>query len=144
MQTQTIIDQLIHVQIGTIIAWVAVISGIIASISAITVKLYKAFSKYKDKSDEYEKQKEALQSHESTLQDMSKVLTSLVEINKDQLKHSIVTTCDVAIAEGKISAGAFKSLMELFSAYTDVFHGNGYIAALVEKVRQLPVVGRLE
>ena len=151
MQTQTIIDQLSRVPVGTIIAWVVVVAGILASVSALTVKLYKAFSKYKEKADEYEEQKRELKEHSEAFIGMSKILEDIqaqmkeqVEVNKNQIKHSIVLACDKAISEGQISAGALKSLMELFSEYTDVFHGNGYVKALVDKVLQLPVSGRLE
>ena len=151
MQTQTILDQLARVPIGTIIAWVVVIAGILTSVSAITVKLYKAFSKYKEKADEYEGLKNDLRDHANTLNEMSNVLIKIqsemqeqVEVNRNQVKHSIVVACDKALSEGRISAGALESLMDLFSEYTDVFHGNGYVKALVDKVLRLPVTGRLE
>lgn len=151
MQTQTIVDQLASVPIGTIIAWVAVIAGILTSVSAVTVKLYKAFSKYKERSDEYEEQKKVIKTHTETLNTMSSILVKIedqmkeqVEVNKNQIKHSIVIACDRAISERKISAGALKSLMELYEEYTDVFKGNGYVKALVDKVLLLPVIGTLE
>ena len=151
MQTETIVNQLVNIPIGTIIAWIAVIAGILTSVSAITVKLYKAFSKYKEKADEYDGLKNDLKEHSNTLNEMGKILTTIqgeireqVEVNRNQVKHSIVVACDKALSEGRISAGALESLMDLFSEYTDVFHGNGYVKALVDKVLRLPVTGRLE
>lgn len=151
MQTQTIIDGLASVPIGTIVAWVTIVAGILAGVSAITVKLYKVFSKYKEKADEYEGLKSDLRAHAETLDKMSKILVKIqgemqeqVEVNRNQVKHSIVVACDKALSEGRISAGALESLMDLFEEYTDVFHGNGYVKALVDKVLRLPVTGRLE
>lgn len=151
MQAQTIAEELVKVPIGTIIAWVAVIAGILTSVSTITVKLYKVFSKYKEKADEYEGQKEELKKHAETLTSINDTLQTIqaemkeqVEVNKNQIKHSIVLACDKALSEGRISASALESLMELFEEYTDVFHGNGYVKALVDKVLKLPVTGRLE
>lgn len=151
MQTQSIVEELVKVPVGTIIAWVVVIAGILTSVSAITVKLYKVFSKYKEKADEYEGQKEELKKHAETLTSINETLQTIqsemkeqVEVNKNQIKHSIVLACDKALSEGRISASALESLMELFEEYTDVFHGNGYVKALVDKVLRLPVTGRLE
>ena len=82
---------------------------------------------------------------------MNKILATIqsemqeqVEVNKNQVKHSIVVACDKSLSEGRISASALESLMELFEEYTDVFHGNGYVKAMVDKVLRLPVTGRLE
>lgn len=151
MQTQTVIDQLANVPIGTIIAWVVVVAGILTTVSAVTIKLYKAFSKYREKADEYEGLKNDLKSHATTLHEMSNILIKIqsemqeqVDVNRNQVKHSIVVACDKALSEGRISAGALESLMDLFGEYTDVFHGNGYVKALVDKVLRLPVTGRLE
>lgn len=151
METQSIIEDLAMVPVGTIIAWVTVIAGILASVSAITVKLYKVFIKYKKRADENEEQRNEIKAHAEALEEIKVALASIQaalgeqrDVNLKQIRYSIVCACDKAISEEKISAGSLKSLMDLYSEYTDVFHGNGYVKALVDKVLLLPVVGRLE
>ena len=61
-----------------------------------------------------------------------------------QLRHSIVRACREALVDGYISAAKLESLEGLFTQYVDVFNGNGYVHTLMEKVRELPVVGSLE
>lgn len=151
MQTQTVIEELVTIPIGTIIAWVTVIAGILASVSAITVKLYKVFIKYKAKADKNEEQRKEIEAHAKTLEEIKKSLAYIQEalgeqreVNLKQIRYSIVCACDKAISDGQISAGSLKSLMDLYSEYTDVFHGNGYVKVLIDKVLVLPVIGKLE
>lgn len=151
MDTQPILNTLAEIPLGVVIGWIAVIAGILTGVSATTVKLYKVFTKYKERADENEEQKKELQEHAQTLIEIKNSLVNIQsslseqrDVNLKQIRYSIVCACDKALAEEHISAGALKSLMDLYSEYTDVFHGNGYVKALVDKVLLLPVVGRLE
>ena len=45
MESQDIIQQLSAIPVGTIIAWVTVLAGIIGVVSTGTIKLYKIFEK---------------------------------------------------------------------------------------------------
>lgn len=144
-------SMLAKIPIGTIVAWILVIIAIITTICLVVIKTYKAFDKYSKLKDENEKQKDMLKEHDKLIKQVNDSLTEIksslatqTEVNLKQIRHTIVHTCDDAIDVGFISAGKLKSLEELFEEYTTVFHGNGYVKTMVEKVRKLPIEGKLD
>jgi len=151
VDTKPVWEVLLGISAGSILAWAAVICGIVSGIVAGTIKLYKAFSKVKDLKDANAEKTETLQKHEETMaqicEQLSRIKDSLDEqqdVNLKQVRYQIVHTCDDALAAGYITAGKLRSMEELFEEYTNIFHANGYVKVLVEKVRQLEVRGRLD
>lgn len=151
MDTQAIWDVIFRIPVGTIVGWIIVIGSIFTAISAGTIKLYKAFEKYKELKDKNNAQEKTLIEHDkefaqmkSLLVDIQKSLNDQKEVNLKQIRYDIVHTCDNALYEGFITAGKLKSMEELFSEYTEMFHANGYVKTLVEKTRTLPVKGKLD
>lgn len=151
MDTKSIWDLLSGISIGTVVAWLFVISTIIAVICASTIKLYNIFIKYKKIKDENEKQKDLLEKHDKALSEINdslkkinEALSEQKEVNLKQIRHEIVHTCDDAISQKSISAGKLRSLEEMYEEYIDVFNGNGYVKTLMHKVRTLPVIGKLD
>lgn len=142
---------LAKIPIGTIVAWAVVVMSIITVICLVVVRSYKAFTKYSKLKDENEKQKQMILEHDKLIKSVNDSLAEIKssldtqkDVNLKQIRHTIVHTCDDAISAGCISAGKFKSLEELFEEYTNVFHGNGYVKIMVEKVRGLPIIGNLD
>lgn len=151
MDSNSVWNILSGISIGTIAAWAAAVSSIVAAICTATIKLYKAFTKYKSLKDENEEQKKMLMKHEETLaeinQALQKINTSLdeqKEVNLKQVRYTIAHTCDDALTKGEISAGKLRSLEEMYDEYVEIFHGNGYIKTLMTKTRSLPVNGQLD
>lgn len=60
-----------------------------------------------------------------------------------KLRNQIVQLGEDAIERKSISIRKLKSLEELYSEYTDKYDGNSYVATLMKKVRDIPVIGRL-
>lgn len=151
MDNQSAIETLSSISVGQIIAWFSVISAIITAICTGTIKLYKVFTKYREAKDKNEKQEKIIESHETTLKEIDSVLQEIKksleeqkDVNLKQVRHTIVHTCEDALDRGEISINKLRSLEEMYEEYIDVFHGNGYVKTLVEKVRQLKVVGKLD
>ena len=151
MDNQSAIDTLSSISVGQIIAWFSVISAIITAICTGTIKLYKVFTKYREAKDKNEKQEKIIESHETTLKEIDKTLQEIKksleeqkEVNLKQVRHTIVHTCEDALDRGEISINKLRSLEEMYEEYIDIFHGNGYVKTLVEKVRQLKVVGKVD
>jgi len=152
MDTASIWAMLSDIKVGSLIAWGIVIIAIITAIVKGVMKLYTFFTKYKNLKEENEKQSELLKGHDETLkkineclEKMNKRLDEQSEVNLKQIRHTIVYTCYDAIAAGEIQIGKLKSLEEMYDEYTNIFHGNGYVKTLVERVReQLPIVGNLD
>lgn len=151
MDTNSIWNLLGNITIGTAIAWIVVISSIVATIVTGAVKTYQLFEKYKEAKDKTEKQESVIESHDNTLKDINNTLQEIKEsleeqkeVNLKQIRHTIVHTCEEALEKGEISINKLRSLEEMYEEYVEVFHGNGYVKTLVYKVRKLKVVGKLD
>lgn len=151
MDTQSIWDLLSSIPIGTVVAWVIVICAIISALCAGTIKLYKAFEKYEEVKDKNEKQEKIIEVHEKTIEEIGKALTEIKksldeqkEVNLKQIRHTIVHTCEDALDKGEISINKLRSLEEMYDEYIEIFHGNGYVKTLVARVRELPIIGKLD
>jgi hypothetical protein len=151
MDTTSVWQLLSKIPTGTAVAWATVIICIITTVSTGIVKLYQTFNKIKSKQDKMESIQNTLIEHDNVLSDLRASLTDIQtslneqkEVNLKQLRYSIAHTCDDAIAAGSISCGKLRSLEELFEEYETTFNSNGYIKTLVNKVRNLPVIGKLD
>ena len=151
MDTQSICDLLSSIPIGTIVACIVVICAIITVLCTGTIKLYKVFTKYKEMKDKDLKQTEVIINHDNTLREIEKSLQSInksleeqKEVNLKQIRHTIVHTCEEALEKGEISINKLRSLEEMYEEYVEIFHGNGYVKTLMERVRKLPIVGKLD
>lgn len=151
MDTQSIWDLLSSIPIGTIVAWIVVIYAIITVLCTGAIKLYKVFTKYKEMKDKDLKQTEVIINHDNTLREIEKSLQSInksleeqKEVNLKQIRHTIVHTCEEALEKGEISINKLRSLEEMYEEYVEIFHGNGYVKTLMERVRKLPIVGKLD
>ena len=80
---------------------------------------------------------------------LSTVISALVSARQsknamtDGLKHvlyfQIRQGCLEAIKEGSIDDDSLRAIMEAWALYHGKLGGNGYLTALMDKVRQLPV-----
>lgn len=151
MSKGDVIEYLSSIQVGTIVAWVLVIAMIITTIMLFLKYLFKVFEashKYKEESNAMKKM---LQDHETQLGRISNQLTCIQNsLNKQdmvelkRMRHDIVQAGENAIANNVITIRQFKALEELFEVYHEERHGNGYVSTLMKKVRDLPIVGRLD
>ena len=135
--------------VGKVIAWIILIVAIISGICAAAVKLYKLFERYKKLKDTSDKVLELIESHENALLEVREGLKRIDarmakqdEITMSQISHSIVVAAEKAISEEKITFSQLKSITGLYKEYRDVYHGNGYIKILMERVEELPVLGK--
>lgn len=151
MDTQSIWDLLSSIPIGTIVAWIVVVCAIITVLCTGAIKLYKVFTKYKEMKDKDLKQTEVIINHDNTLREIEKSLQSInksleeqKEVNLKQIRHTIVHTCEEALEKGEISINKLRSLEEMYEEYVEIFHGNGYVKTLMERVRKFPIVGKLD
>lgn len=150
METTDVIQTLSSIPIGTIIAWITVIVGIITAIVTGTIKLYKAFEKTHEMKEENLEFRKMVKDHDEQLKlindKLSCIQDNLTKRDKADLKsmrYSIVRAGEEYVSMGKITIRQLRALEELFEDYHDK-HGNGYVTTLMRKVRALPVIGRLD
>ena len=140
-----------QIPVGTIVAWGVVIIAIVTAITKGVIKLYDYFSKIHKLKEENEKLSSMVKEHEKTLKEISASLSEIKQALQDQrefdlhiVRNDIVTICHEAIDAGQIPFEKHKSLEELFEEYTTKFHGNGYVADLMRRVQNVPIVGKPE
>ncbi len=151
MGTQPVWNSLSSFSVGQVVAWIIVIGTILSALCAGTIKLYNVFTKFRDVKDKEQKQETIIATHDNILNEIKNSLQGIKDslneqkdVNLKQLRHTIVQTCEDCLEKGEISINRLRSLEEMYSEYIDIFHANGYVKILVEKVRALKIVGKSE
>lgn len=163
MDTNSVWKLLSGLEVGTIVAWCAVIITIIGLISAGTIKLYKIFTKYKDMKDKNIKLESTVDSHEQELKKLSQQLADMnANINQQfsdikselndqrntkikELRHSITVAGENALANGKISIREWTSLHEMCDEYMHKYKQNWYVEPLMKKIdRDVEIIGKID
>ena len=150
MNTDEAISFLSATPFGTVWSWVALIAAIMVSAATCIIKLYKAFSFYKEKADKYEEEQKIVENHTETLAKIAEQLNRIEERQDRQrerefkkLRHTIVFDGERAVADGYITMRQLESLEEMYDDY-HIDEKNGYVLTLMNKVRALEVRGTLK
>ena len=152
MDTKSVWDFLSGISVGQIVAWASVLIAIITALCAGTIKLYKVFTKYEEIKRKDREEQKIIENHdailkkiEDILKDIQASLAEQKEVNLKQIRYTIVHTCEDALEKGEISSSKLNSLEEMYEEYVDIFHGNGYVKALITKVRkEVKIVGKYD
>lgn len=151
MNTKPLWEMLASVSVGTVIAWGVVIVTIISAMCTATIKLYNVFEKthkIKEENDNFkalvETHTQRLDNFEVTLKEIKAALSEQRDVNLRQIRHEIVNSCELAMRENYITTSSLRSLEEMYEEYKNIFHGNGYVKTLMEKVRNLNVEKNIE
>lgn len=151
MNTKPLWEMLASVSVGTVIAWGVVIVTIISAMCTVTIKLYNVFEKthkIKEENDNFkalvETHTQRLDNFEVTLKEIKAALNEQRDVNLRQIRHEIVNSCELAMRENYITTSSLRSLEEMYEEYKNIFHGNGYVKTLMEKVRNLNVEKNIE
>lgn len=150
MDTTPVWDLLSGISVGDIVAWIMVIGAIVGTIVATTIKLYKAFDKYRSLKEKNEQQEKVIEEHDKILKEFHETLQSIKnelldlrkevsDVNLKQMRHAIIRDCEDAIDKQFVYAEELASIEEMYELYVEVYHGNGYVTSLVVKVRNLPI-----
>lgn len=155
MNVNDVWNTLSEIEVGTIAAWIIALTGIFGVGFEVIQKLAKILDKYHNiqeerkeiiakLDDQNDKFSKAINKLSESVANLDKRLDSIQdglhvqeEINLKQIRNDIITICDEAIINKRISERKYQLLTELFEEYTTVFHGNGYVADSVEKVKAI-------
>ena len=150
MKTNDVVAILSSIPIGTIIAWITVIGGILTGICAGTIKLYKLFEKTHEMKEENEEFIRLVKSHDEQLlaikQSIDVIQDTLDRREKSEIKrlrYSLIRAMEEYVSKGEITIRQLMSLEESFEDYHN-HNGNGYVTTMMRKVRALPVKGKLD
>lgn len=150
MKTNDVVAILSSIPIGTIIAWITVIGGMLTGICAGTIKLYKLFEKTHEMKEENEEFIQLVKSHDEQLlaikQSIDVIQDTLDRREKSEIKrlrYSLIRAMEEYVSKGEITIRQLMSLEESFEDYHN-HNGNGYVTTMMRKVRALPVKGKLD
>lgn len=139
------------VPLGIIIEYVVGVSLILMSVIYVVLRLYRIFNRYNNFKKDSEQYRKRIDEHEQllheifdTIKDIDHKLDKQTEVNRKQVRHTVVRAADEAIHNGNISASAYKSLHEMYSEYRILFGPNTYVHKMIEHVDKLPIIGTLD
>lgn len=151
MDGNVVVEAISNITFGTVLAWFTGILAIFFSLTAIVRKIYKAFERYHRVQEQNTILKNTVDTHGSEIANVNEMLKSIQKTLDEQrirelkkLRHSIVRAGEAAISKDSITIRELQSLEELYDDYSNVFKENGYVKTLMEKVRDLNVIGTIE
>lgn len=104
----------------------------------------------KKETEHWNESKEIRQGYDERILSLGSKLDTIIEhlekkdsLDFKKLRNQLVQMGEDAIDRGYISIRKLKSLEELYEEYTDKYDGNSYVKTLMEKIRRLKVVGKL-
>lgn len=150
METSNVISTLSEIPVGTIIAWVIVLSSIVSLVVSGLVKLYGIFKRADKMQDDNAEFRKMVEDHDVKLKDIIQMLdiikNKLDTRDKAELtdmRYQIVRAGEEYVSNGHLTIRQLRVLEEMFQEYHSR-QGNGYVTTLMKKVRTLPVIGKLD
>lgn len=163
MDTDTILNWLSNISIGTIIAVVTAIGIVGAGIWKVVSMIIHLHDSYTEIREERDQLKQKVEDHNRELEDikgqfvcaiegitqqLSEIKSALGEQRETKIKelrHQITVAAETALANGTMTVREWTSLHEMVDEYVNKYHQNWYVKPLIAKVdRDVHVIGRLD
>lgn len=163
MDTETILNWLSNISVGTIIAVVAAIGIVGAGIWKVVSMIIHLHDSYTEIREERDQLKQKVEDHDRELEDikgqfagaiegitqqLSEIKSALDEQRETKIKelrHQITVAAETALANGTMTVREWTSLHEMVDEYVNKYHQNWYVKPLIAKVDQdVHVIGRLD
>ena len=163
MDTETVLNWLSNISVGTIIAVVTAIGIIGAGIWKVISMIIHLHDSYTEIREERDQLKQKVEDHDRELEDikgqfagaiegitqqLSEIKFALDEQRETKIKelrHQITVSAETALANGTMTVREWTSLHEMVDEYVNKYHQNWYVKPLIAKVDQdVHVIGRLD
>ncbi len=163
MDTETVLNWLSNISVGTIIAVVTAIGIIGAGIWKVISMIIHLHDSYTEIREERDQLKQKVEDHDRELEDikgqfagaiegitqqLSEIKFALDEQRETKIKelrHQITVAAETALANGTMTVREWTSLHEMVDEYVNKYHQNWYVKPLIAKVDQdVHVIGRLD
>lgn len=163
MDTETILNWLSNISVGTIIAVVTAIGIVGAGIWKVVSMIIHLHDSYTEIREERDQLKQKVEDHDRELEDikgqfagaiegitqqLSEIKFALDEQRETKIKelrHQITVAAETALANGTMTVREWTSLHEMVDEYVNKYHQNWYVKPLIAKVDQdVHVIGRLD
>lgn len=163
MDTETVLDWLSHISVGTVIAVVTAVGAIGIGIWKIVSAIIHLYDSYTEVREERDKLKQKVEDHDQEITDIkgqfadaiNEITRQLSEIKSaldeqretkiKELRHQITVAAETALANTTMTVREWTSLHEMVDEYVNKYHQNWYVKPLIAKVDQdVHVIGRLD
>lgn len=163
MDTETILNWLSGISVGTIIALVTAAGIIGAGVWKVVSMIIHLHDSYTEIRKERDQLKQKVEDHGRELEDikgqfvcaiegitqqLSEIKSALDEQRETKIKelrHQITVAAETALANGTMTVREWTSLHEMVDEYVNKYHQNWYVKPLIAKVdRDVHVIGRLD
>lgn len=152
MTEKEIWGMLSGIPVGTVLAWISIAVGIVASLSGTVAMLWKLFKKYDEIMDQNVKLRNKIEETDAHFKEIDEQLAAVKVLLEEQrstkikeLRNAITNIAETALRDGKMSVRAYKSLLEMYQEYTDIYHQNSFVSSLMDKVvRDVEIIGALD
>lgn len=163
MDTETVLNWLSNISVGTIIAVVTAIGIIGAGIWKVISMIIHLHDSYTEIREERDQLKQKVEDHDRELEDikgqfagaiegitqqLSEIKFALDEQRETKIKelrHQITVAAETALTNGTMTVREWTSLHEMVDEYVNKYHQNWYVKPLIAKVDQdVHVIGRLD
>ena len=163
MDTETILNWLSSISVGTIIALVTAAGIIGAGVWKVVSMIIHLHDSYTEIREERDQLKQKVEDHGRELEDikgqfvcaiegitqqLSEIKSALDEQRETKIKelrHQITVAAETALANGTMTVREWTSLHEMVDEYVNKYHQNWYVKPLIAKVDQdVHVIGRLD
>lgn len=163
MDTETILNWLSGISVGTIIALVTAVGIIGAGVWKVVSMIIHLHDSYTEIREERDQLKQKVEDHGRELEDikgqfvcaiegitqqLSEIKSALDEQRETKIKelrHQITVAAETALANGTMTVREWTSLHEMVDEYVNKYHQNWYVKPLIAKVdRDVHVIGRLD
>lgn len=163
MDTETILNWLSSISVGTIIALVTAAGIIGAGVWKVVSMIIHLHDSYTEIREERDQLKQKVEDHGRELEDikgqfvcaiegitqqLSEIKSALDEQRETKIKelrHQITVAAETALANGTMTVREWTSLHEMVDEYVNKYHQNWYVKPLIAKVdRDVHVIGRLD
>lgn len=163
MDTETVLDWLSHISVGTVIAVVTAGGAIGIGIWKIVSAIIRLYDSYTEVREERDKLKQKVEDHDQEITDIkgqfsdaiNEITRQLSEIKSaldeqretkiKELRHQITVAAETALANTTMTVREWTSLHEMVDEYVNKYHQNWYVKPLIAKVDQdVHVIGRLD
>lgn len=125
---------------------VGMVVGLLLTLLNVANFIYRYFLKaYKLKKDSDEskttvaKHTEDIKLINEKVDSLMDMKDQLMEINKIQVRNTIVTSCYQMIERGYVETYQLQSLEDMYEMYQGILNGNSYASTMMKKVRGLPI-----
>lgn len=163
MDTETILNWLSNISVGTIIAVVTAIGIVGVGIWKVVSMIIHLHNSYTEIREERDQLRQKVEDHgrelgdikgqfasaiEGITQQLSEIKSALDEQRETKIKelrHQITVAAEMALANGTMTVREWTSLHEMVDEYVIKYHQNWYVKPLIAKVdRDVHVIGRLD